>query len=568
MSSQPYVFVTAAATDLITTGSVLAVQADGYTPAQLDTLFQNANMGEAPDAATQLLLNAYAFDIANGSLTNSQALLDALHIPPPAGGAVGSNTPENTTDVALAVYQFFAGVAPTLGGLAYLVNGGGNLNDLDSAYYAGFNQANRYYNFAINLITGNAAAEASFQSTYGSLTFNQTISTAYELIIGAPNVSSSAATAAISAIEAQLPYFEAVAAHIAPTVNPDLAAKAVAIAYILEEGVKADVGYYANAIDQFDIALANGAAIPGETSSGVDMLSNLGNVALHANLGDASATLQGAAGAGFTDIITGTDGNNNLSGTVNGGNTDIRLGDGLDFIYIYSGSANYVSLGNGVGDRVYDYSNGAEHISIGNGDFAGVQLSGDFTADVTIGNGAHDEVVAVNDSGDVTIRMGGGNDDFVELGAGHGVVTFGAGIGDNAAFEGSGISTVSFAGPQATVSFGDYSASFATPTTPSQAAILTANLNVVSGLAAGEILYIPALNDSIATAHNLAGVANAVVLATGTYSAAAETFTYGAAGHDALLTYDVGSSTFVSVVLVGLGGEVGHSTILGEAVTL
>src|SRR5258708_34575463 len=94
-------------------------------------------------------------------------------------------------------------MAPTPAGLSFLVNGGGNPNDLDSAHYAGFNQANRYYNFAINLITGNAAAKASFQSNYGALSFDETVPTAYEAIVGAANVGSDVPAAARSATEAQ-----------------------------------------------------------------------------------------------------------------------------------------------------------------------------------------------------------------------------------------------------------------------------------------------------------------------------------------------------------------------------
>src|SRR5258707_7135811 len=109
-----------------------------YSAAQLEALFTNANMGEAPDAATALLLSGSAAQPVTGALTQDQALSDALHIPPPSDGSVGSNTPEDTTDVALAVYQFFTGMAPTPAGLSFLVNGGGNPNDLDSAHYAGF----------------------------------------------------------------------------------------------------------------------------------------------------------------------------------------------------------------------------------------------------------------------------------------------------------------------------------------------------------------------------------------------------------------------------------------------
>jgi S-layer protein len=248
--------------------------------AQLTTEYTNVDEGWTPDAATQLLLAAYAQQTIGGGITDAAALSLALHIPPPADGSVGDNTPENSTDVALGVYQFFTGMAPTLAGLDFLVNNDGaapiNPNDLDSAYYAGFNQANRYYNFAINLITGNPAAAASFAAGYGSPTvsINQAIATAYEAIVGTPNVGAAAAAAAVAAIEAQIPYFEGIAAARAPTVNLILATKAIAISYIIEEAIKANVGYYAFAIDQFNTILAGNpeAVIPGETANGIDLL--------------------------------------------------------------------------------------------------------------------------------------------------------------------------------------------------------------------------------------------------------------------------------------------------------
>jgi len=243
------------------------------TTAQLTTEYTNVNEGAAPDAATQLLIAAYAQQTIGGGITDAAALSLALHSTEGvSGGAPIANTPEDSTDVALATYQFFTGMAPTLDGLDYLVgNDGGaplNPNDLDSAYYGAFNQANRYYNFAINLITGNPAAAAAFQTNYGSVTFNQAVTGAYLQIVGSNNPT------AIAAIEAQLSYFQQVAAERAPNVNQDLATKAIMIGYILEEAVKADVGAYAVAIDQFNALLATNpeAVIPGETANGIDLL--------------------------------------------------------------------------------------------------------------------------------------------------------------------------------------------------------------------------------------------------------------------------------------------------------
>ena len=45
--------------------------------------------------------------------------------------------------------------------------------------------------------------------------------------------------------------------------NQDLATKAIIIAYIMEEGIKADLGTYAKAVDQFNAAVAAGVAVYG-----------------------------------------------------------------------------------------------------------------------------------------------------------------------------------------------------------------------------------------------------------------------------------------------------------------
>jgi S-layer protein len=547
-----------------------------YSTAQLEALFTNANIGEPPDAAAALLLSGYAAQTLTGALTQDQALNDALHIHPPSDGSVGSNTPEDTTDVALAAYQFFTGMAPTLAGLNFLVNGGGNANDLDSAFYAGFNQANRYYNFAINLITGNPAAASNFAATYGALTFDQTVAAAYEAIVGAANVGSGPEAAAVAAIESQLTYFQQVAAERAPSVNQDLAAKAIAIAYILEEAVKADVGAYASAIDQFDTALANGSPIPAETSSGIDLLTAYPiqpgePTALVANLGDTSVSIHGAANPGFVDVFTGGAGTDTIIGTTNGGDTRVSLGTSPgpgpgDSVVLSGGAHNVVSIGDGNETSVTDSSSGADSITLGNGAGDQAILSGAGTAVVALGDGAKD-VVNDTGSGAHTIHLGAGAGDQVVTGSGTDVVTLGAGASDEVVFNATGISSVSFAGTTARADLSQVvAASFPTPTTTSQADILTNHVNVISGFVHGDSIVLP-VGNLVLTANNLAGVAGHAMFATGTYDAAAGTFDQGANGPDALLTYDAGGFSFVSVVLVGGAAEVGHATVSGDVIT-
>ncbi|HEY2481812.1 MAG TPA: hypothetical protein VGI30_06395, partial [Caulobacteraceae bacterium] len=83
----------------------------------------------------------------------------------------------------------------------------------------------------------------------------------------------------------------------------------------------------------------------------------------------------------------------------------------------------------------------------------------------------------------------------------------------------------------------------------------------------GDKIILPTGADALVSMHNMAGIMNDAVLTTGTYSAGGGTFTESLTGHDALLTYDAGGSTFVSVVLVGGAAEAAHATISGDTIT-
>ena len=509
-----------------------------YSVAQLETLFTNANEGFGPDGVVDSALSALAQQDLAGSLTDAETLDRALHIAPPADGSVGSNTPEDTTDVALAVYQFFTGYAPTLAGLDYLVNGGGNPDDLDSAYYAGFNQANRYYNFAINLISGNPAAEANFAQTYGNVTFDQAVSAAYEAVVGAANVGAAQAQAAIAAIEAQQPYFQQLASELAPNVTQDLVVKAIMVAYILEEGVKADVGYYASAIDQFTSELATGATVPGETAGGVNILTGQAYTALNLSLGDEPASVQGFAGPGYTDVISGGAGDVTVIGTVNGGNTDVTLGNGVDRVNIYSGTHNVVSVGGYYTTVVNDYSSGTDTINVVNDYYGAINAvgPGDFTVNVGLqGN------VSLG-SGHDTVAVFAGGSGYVTLGTGPDIVSYGSGGGG-------------------WVDLSLVPASFASPTSAVQPSLDASKLDVISGLGPEITLLLPAAaaHDTLHSASNLAGAGGEALLAAGTLSGGS--FTLNPSGGDLLLTYDDGTGGFVSVVLVGVASEIGHATL-------
>jgi len=217
------------------------------TTAQLVAQYTNSNLGKAPDAATSLLLEAYASQTQTGSLTDGQALDKVVDLV------------DKTTSVAVATYQFFTNKTPSSAGLAFLVNSDdttGNKTDLNDAYYAKFATENRYINFAVNLGADPASeANASFKAAWGSLTFRQVVETAYEKVIG-----SAAATAAGVNVTAAIDflaraeneaYLKAFVKQYAPGVDQDLGVKAALIGTIINAGIAANVGSYATATARF-----------------------------------------------------------------------------------------------------------------------------------------------------------------------------------------------------------------------------------------------------------------------------------------------------------------------------
>jgi hypothetical protein len=233
-----------------------------YTAAQLTSFYTAVNFGQAPDPATALNFNVIAASNAAGALADQQALAAALQTPQARA----------TTDIAEAVYQFFTGATPSQTGMNYLLNTAGSGLNTSSNNGAGatasaavpgpggFNLENRYYNLAISQALGGPQA-AAFASTYGGLSLQQTVAKAYEQIVGSAVVGTAQANAAIAAIQGSIPYFQQVAAQRAVGLNQDISTKAIIVGYVLEEAIKADVGAYAQAIDQLNAAVANGTAV-------------------------------------------------------------------------------------------------------------------------------------------------------------------------------------------------------------------------------------------------------------------------------------------------------------------
>ena len=299
-----------------------------YTAAQLNAYYTSLT-GTAPMGADAVLINAYAAQSQGGTLSDTNTLL----------GVFNSAGVQASFEVAESTYQFFTGSGVTQAGLAFLegTTGSGNASGLNSTYFSQFNTENRYYNFAINLASAGGAGNAMFVSNYGTLTFAQTVAAAYETIVGSANVGTAAANAAIAAITADQAYFTSIAQQRAGGIDAggaagqNIALKAIAVGYILEEANKADVGTYAKAIDQLEAAVAANATVGGVNSPfGTNILTTFGPSGSGFNTGFTALGTSATAQTNFT-LTTGIDapalgtGNVQYIGTVNvnGNNSNV-----------------------------------------------------------------------------------------------------------------------------------------------------------------------------------------------------------------------------------------------------
>jgi hypothetical protein len=231
--------------------------ATGYTTNQLATQFMNTHSGLAPNA-TQLGVLQNLSVSSQTTLTDSQTQAALVHMA------------NNDTAVAVYAYNFFIGATPTQLGLSYLVNSSLNPNDLNDPYYTQFNLQNRAMNFAENLAM-NGDGAARFQTTYGALTFDQSVDAAYSQIVGSSQAAAAGinVSAALADIKGRVAAFQQIAHDTQPAANQDLATKAAAIGYIMAEAIRADVGLYAHASDNFLLDLTDGSAAYGVNLVGV-----------------------------------------------------------------------------------------------------------------------------------------------------------------------------------------------------------------------------------------------------------------------------------------------------------
>jgi len=237
-----------------------------YTTQQLVTAYTNANLGKTPDAATQLTLDAYASQTQTGGISDATALANTLKLV------------NNTTAVAVETYQFFTGHAPSAAGLSYLVNSTTNANDLNDAYFSKFSAENRFINFSINLATGQGEGAAAFATAYSAVSYEQTVRTAYDKVIG-----NAVASAAGVDVEATVKFFSRaenityltnfVKANTTLTsaTDIDLAVKAALIGEILNAATVSGIGGYATATSKLIADLSDGA-LSTDNAAGVNIL--------------------------------------------------------------------------------------------------------------------------------------------------------------------------------------------------------------------------------------------------------------------------------------------------------
>jgi S-layer protein len=294
-----------------------------FTAAQITALYTTANVGVAPDAATAATIAALAAQSQAGALSDNAVLAFII------------NSGDNDTAVANLTYQFFLGFAPSAAGLSFLVNSATNPTDLNDAFYANFNQENRYVNFAANLGFGTGPGAAAFATTYGGLsstagtgataTSSAFVDLIYEQIVGtgfaqAAGIDANAAKAFIESGFTNGTYRNIAIARgmitaSSPAATVDLATKVVAVGELLNESIKADVGIYAAAQNNFMLALINGTANP----ASVNLIST------YANLGGGTGSAIGGTGATPGSITL--DFTPNLDVLNGGAGNDVFIGD-------------------------------------------------------------------------------------------------------------------------------------------------------------------------------------------------------------------------------------------------
>ncbi|WP_269715370.1 hypothetical protein [Caulobacter sp. NIBR2454] len=366
------------------------------TLAQLTTAYATITRTQ-PNAAQTIILTDLAARSTTGNITDAQAYAYVI------------SQAQSTTSVAALSYQFFTGKTPTAAGFDFLVNSTTNTSDLNDAYYQTFNLENRYINFSINLGV-NGEGRTAFSTTYGSLSFADTVRVAYEKIIGTAQAQQAGINvqASIDNIIGRQAYFTSLAAAGAPAADRDLATKAAVIGYIMAEATKANVGVYVSALNNFYTD-----AVDGTANFNVDLTTSYGT-------GSGGAGDPGVPGGVTINYVAAT----NVSLTQ--ADTAFRSTDKNDVV---SGAA--VNAG------------GATIDTAGGNDSVNVLVTGAATATViNLGAGADTLTTTVTEGGTKTITLeGGAGLDTLNMVAGAAITTTAATGTTIAGFETINIST-------------------------------------------------------------------------------------------------------------------------------
>ncbi|WP_184717065.1 hypothetical protein [Caulobacter sp.] len=223
-----------------------------YTYEQLTKAYAAVHGGIAPNAEVAVQLQL----LTNASFTDADRLNYIL------------NSADDSTAVAVMTYQFFTGKSPKADGIAWLLNSADNKNDLNDAAFANFNLEHRFMNFAASLALS-GEGKAAFEAKYASLTYAGYVASIYDSIIGnaqarAAGLNPEAIVASVVARQDLILASARAAGMIGPNATAaeiDLALKTATAAYLLAEGIKADVGVYAAATNNFMVGLAKGDAV-------------------------------------------------------------------------------------------------------------------------------------------------------------------------------------------------------------------------------------------------------------------------------------------------------------------
>ena len=360
-----------------------------YTTDQLVALYKNANLGQDPDAATKLTIDAYATQSQVGGISDATALTNTLKLV------------NSTTAVAIETYQFFTGKAPSAAGLAYLVHSDTNTADLNDAYYAKFSQENRFINFAINLgVFGDGAT--SFAATYGAgVTYGQVVASAHDKIIGNTVAQAAgvdvAASVAFFSRQANIDYLTAfVKANTGLTdaAKIELAVKAALIGEILNAATQTGLGGYAKATASMILDLSDGTLT---SSDAVNIFTAYPAAPVAGNTLTLTAGINELVGTAGDDLFDATE---TAAGAATFTNLDkIDGGAGVDTLRIVQTGA--INLGTIVGTSVTNIEKGV------------LVSGGAVTADVTTWSGLTS--VTATAGGDVNLTAA--NTTAVNVGA-------------------------------------------------------------------------------------------------------------------------------------------------------